>query len=108
MRVYHREKVHEVYADFLAINEDTFSAGAGNLIPISRGMASTSPLAVQAFERSISATLAALLALKRRPSQIRYAAGSPLARRSAMEVSSRVAADGIFDFQRREGKFYLH
>ncbi len=76
-------------------------------MPISLGMASTSPLAVQAFERSVSATLAVLLALKRCPSQIRYAAGSSLARRSAMEVNSRVSADDIFDFQRREGKFFL-
>lgn len=59
------------------------------------------------FERNVNGIVAALLAMKRRPSQIRYQGSSPLARKVAMAVSSVVEKDDVFDLRRQEGPMLL-
>eukprot|EP01041_Mallomonas_annulata_P010076 gene10076-20996_t len=100
------KQVQEYYADFLAINEDFFQIGAPNSIMLSSTTSRTLE-AGSVFERNVSGILAALLALKRRPSQIRYTAQSDTARRVSAEVISQIERDDVFDFRRQEGPLLL-
>jgi vacuolar protein sorting-associated protein 45 len=102
-------QVQEVYADFSPINEDLFHAGVLDSMRMGQGtlqLQSGAPLPI-AMQRSIGTVLSVLLALKRKPCAIRYSASSSAACRVAMEVSTRIAGDGIFDFRRREGPLLL-
>jgi vacuolar protein sorting-associated protein 45 len=99
-------QVNEYYADVLAINEDLFQLGVDNSLILSSGSART-PKANVIFERNVQGVLSVLLALKRRPSQIRYQERSESARRLATEVQGRIDRDDVFDFRRQEGPLLL-
>lgn len=99
-------QVNEYFADVLAINEDLFQLGVDNSLILSSGSART-PKANVIFERNVQGLLSVLLALKRRPSQIRYQERSESARRLATEVQARVDRDDVFDFRRQEGPLLL-
>lgn len=64
-------QVHEYYAEFCAVNEDFFSANC----PDSLQLALPRPpaMAKTLFSRNRDAVLSVLLALKKKPSTIRYA-----------------------------------
>ncbi|CAM9134583.1 unnamed protein product [Discosporangium mesarthrocarpum] len=98
-------QVQEYYAEFCAVNEDLFSVNCPNTLQLSlpRPPGSSKEL----FARNKQALLAVLLAIKRRPSQIRYAASSPSARQLAMEISKSMKEDQIFDFRRQQGMTLL-
>ncbi|CAM9781056.1 unnamed protein product, partial [Phaeothamnion confervicola] len=90
-------QVQEYYADYQAINEDLFVAGTRRMALCS--LPNPPEEATALFGRNVKALLATLLSVKRRPSQVRYAATSGLARQLASEVVSQMQADGIFDFR---------
>lgn len=77
-------QIQEFYADFIPIDPCLFSLNSQRLIS-------------QSNSRPVSALLSVLLALKVRPSAIRFTASSPATRGFASEVSTRMAADVIFD-----------
>ena len=89
----------------MAINEDLFHLGLDNSISLSS--ASQTIQSGLIFERNVNGIIAALLALKRRPSQIRFQGASPLARKLAMAVTSVVEKDDVFDLRRQEGPLLL-
>lgn len=99
-------QVQEYYADFSAINEEFFHLGIENSISLSAPLSRTLETS-NIFDKNINGVLAFLLSSKRRPSHIRYQAGSELARRVASELSSRIDRDDIFDFRRQEGPMLL-
>ena len=99
-------QVQEYYAEFLAINGDFFHLGIDDSLilssPIGRGAE-----AQRIFARNVSGVLSVLLALRRRPSQVRYSASSDLARRLSQEIVTRMDHDDVFDFRRNEGPLLL-
>lgn len=100
------KQVQEFYADFIPINEDFFHLGAENSISLSSPLSRTLESS-QIFDRNINGVLSVLLALKRKPCQIRYQGGSELTRRLATDITSRIEKDDIFDFRRQEGTMLL-
>ena len=99
-------QVQEYYCDVLAINEDLFQLGVDNSLILS-SPSSRTPKANVIFERNVQGVLSVLLALKRRPAQIRFQERSEAARRLATEVLGRIERDDIFDFRRQEGPLLL-
>mmetsp|Transcript_3148 Transcript_3148/g.4872 ORF Transcript_3148/g.4872 Transcript_3148/m.4872 type:complete len:566 (-) Transcript_3148:157-1854(-) len=99
-------QVQEYYAEFLSINDDFFHLGVGNSLVLSSSVG-RSLEAGRIFERNVHGILSALLALRRRPSQIRYQAASDLARRVASEIVTEIERDDVFDFRRQEGPLLL-
>ncbi|CAM9706238.1 unnamed protein product [Chrysoparadoxa australica] len=99
------KQVQEYYADFLAVNSDLVSGG----IPHSLKLNLPNPPhgCRRLFEQNVDAVLSLLLAMKKKPSQIRYSSSSAVARKLAAEVSSQISSDGIFDFRRHEGPLLL-
>lgn len=79
------KQVQEYYADFMAVNDDFFQLGIDNSLILS-SKASRTLESGQIFDKNLNGILAVLLALKKRPSQIRYQAASELARRYAGDV----------------------
>ena len=100
-------QVQEYYADFMAINEDFFQLGIDNSLVLSS--ASRTLESGQIFDRNLNGVLSVLLALKRRPSQIRYqtSGSSNLARRMATEILNKIETDEIFEFRRQEGPMLM-
>lgn len=98
--------VQEYYADFMAVNEDFFHLGAENSIslssPRSRSLASS-----HVHDRNVNGVLSVLLALKRKPSQVRYQGSSDLARRITSDIVARIEKDGIFDFRKQESTLLM-
>lgn len=97
--------VQEYYADFLAINEDFFELGLDRSLSLSSGARTLESGSI--FDRNVQGVISGLLAVKRRPSQIRYAAQSDVARRLAAGVISQIERDDVFDFRRQEGTLLL-
>lgn len=100
-------QVQEYYGDFLAVNEDLFHLGIDNSLMLSAANSSRSLEASRIFETNVKGVLALLLALKRRPSQIRYQGASDLAKRTASSVLDQIENDDIFDFRRQDGPLLL-
>ncbi|CAM9217961.1 unnamed protein product [Choristocarpus tenellus] len=98
-------QVQEYYAEFCAVNEDLFSVNCPNGLQLS--LPRPPPAAKELFASNRQALLSALLSLKRKPSQIRYAGSSPTARQLAMDVSKHIQEDQIFDFRRQQGLLLL-
>lgn len=99
-------QVQEYYAEFLTINDDFFHLGIDDSLvlssPIGRGAE-----AARIFSRNVDGILSVLLALRRRPSQIRYSSASDLARRVSQEIVNRIEGDDVFDFRRSEAPLLL-
>lgn len=89
-------QVQEYYSEFLAINEDFFHLGLENSLVLGPGM-----------ERNTHGILSFLLAMKRRPSQIRYQSASDYSRRIAENIVTAIEADDVFDFRRSDGPLLL-
>eukprot|EP00607_Mallomonas_marina_P010321 CAMPEP_0182419884 /NCGR_PEP_ID=MMETSP1167-20130531/4229_1 /TAXON_ID=2988 /ORGANISM="Mallomonas Sp, Strain CCMP3275" /LENGTH=562 /DNA_ID=CAMNT_0024595025 /DNA_START=86 /DNA_END=1774 /DNA_ORIENTATION=+ len=100
------KQVQEYYADFLAVNGDFFQLGIDKSMMLSTTAARTME-SNSIFERNVQGVLSGLLALKRRPSHIRYASHSEVARRIAAEVIAQIERDDVFDFRRQEGPLLL-
>lgn len=98
--------VQEYYADFMAVNEDLFVLGAENSLSLSSPK-SRSLTSGQIHDRNVNGVLSVLLALKKRPAQIRYQGESDLARRIASDIAICIEKDGIFDFRKQEGPLLL-
>jgi vacuolar protein sorting-associated protein 45 len=89
-------QVQEYYSEFLAINEDFFHLGLEHSLILGPGM-----------ERNTQGILSFLLAMKRRPSQIRYQSASDYSRRVAESILTAIEADDVFDFRRSDGPLLL-
>lgn len=100
------KQIQEYYADFMVINDDFFQLGCENSISLSSSLSRTLESS-RIFDRNVKGVLSVLLAMKRRPSQIRYQASSDLARRISNEIVTTVEHDDVFDFRRQEGPLLL-
>lgn len=100
-------QVQEYYGDFLAVNDDLFHLGIDHSLALSGPNSSRSLEASRVFEQNVKGVLALLLAVKRRPSQIRYQGASDLARRMAASIQDQIENDDIFDFRRQDGPLLL-
>lgn len=92
------KQIQEYYADFAAVNEEFFHLGITNGLVLSSPLSRTLE-AAQIFERNVNGILSALLATKKKPSQIRYQGGSDLAQRVAGDVVTQIERDDMFDFR---------
>ncbi|CAM9099310.1 unnamed protein product [Hapterophycus canaliculatus] len=99
-------QVHEYYAEFCAVNEDFFSANCTDTLQLALPRP-PSPSRKLLLSRNRDAVLSVLLALKKKPSTIRYAGSSSTARELAMDISAQIQADQIFDFRRQQGPVLL-
>lgn len=99
-------QVQEYYADFLAVDEDFFHLGVDNSLSLS-SPSLKSFNSNQIFDRNVTGLLSLLLALKTKPSQIRYQSSSDLAMKFGQEISDRMDKDDVFDFRRKEGPLLL-
>ena len=95
------QQVQEFYADFLPINRDLWTLQCRHTLAmtVSAGTSWAPKHAVQ-YERNLQGLQAMLLALKRRPSAIRYAAASPCAEELARDLQDAIEQDEIFHFRR--------
>jgi vacuolar protein sorting-associated protein 45 len=102
-------QVQEYYGDFLAVNDDLFHLGLDHSLSLTSSASSSarSLEASRVFEQNVKGILAVLLAVKRRPSQIRYQGASELAKRTASSVLDQIENDDIFDFRRQDGPLLL-
>jgi vacuolar protein sorting-associated protein 45 len=89
-------QVQEYYAEFLAINDDFFHLGLENSLVLGAGV-----------DRNTQGVLSLLLAMRKRPSQIRYQAASDYSRRIAENILTAIEADDVFDFRRSDGPLLL-
>lgn len=99
-------QVQEYYADFCAINEDFFHLRQDKSLVLSSSMSRTLESG-KIFDRNVQGILAVLLAIKRRPSQIRFQESSELARRIATDIVTQIERDDVFEFRRQEGPLLL-
>lgn len=95
-------QVQEFYADFLPANADLWTLQCRHTVSmtVSAGTSWAPKHAVQ-YERNLQGVCSMLLALKRRPAVIRYAAHSPCAEELASDVHETIGADELYHFQRR-------
>mmetsp|Transcript_8333 Transcript_8333/g.13509 ORF Transcript_8333/g.13509 Transcript_8333/m.13509 type:complete len:580 (-) Transcript_8333:67-1806(-) len=98
-------QVQEYYADFVAVNEDLVTLNQRHALTLLQETASVS--GETQLSQNVAAVLSLLLALKKKPSQIRFPARSGACRQAAAEVAAALAADGIHDFRRQEGPLLL-
>lgn len=99
-------QVQEYYADFLAINDDLFHLGIDNSVMLSSSNSRTME-AGKIFRRNVDGILSLLLAVKRRPTQIRYQSTSDVARRIASDIVTSIEHDEIYDFRRQDSGLLL-
>ena len=99
-------QVQEYYADFCAINEDFFHLRQDKSLVLSSSMSRTLESG-KIFDRNVQGILSVLLAIKRRPSQIRFQESSELARRIATDIVTQIERDDVFEFRRQEGPLLL-
>jgi vacuolar protein sorting-associated protein 45 len=91
-------QVQEYYAEFMAINEDFFHLGLENSLVSGAG---------GGVDRNAQGILSLLLAMRKRPSQIRYQSSSDYSRRISENILSAIEADDVFDFRRSDGPLLL-
>ena len=100
-------QVQEYYADFCAINEDFFHLRQDKSLVLSSVMHARTIESGKIFDRNVQGILSVLLAIKRRPSQIRFQESSELARRIATDIVTQIERDDVFEFRRQEGPLLL-
>jgi len=101
------KQVQEYYADFLPINEDLLTLQCRSTLAMSVAAGTSwAPKFATQYERNLQGLQSMLLALKRQPSCIRYAASSPCAEELAKDLHDSIRADEIFHFRqpRRRGQ----
>ena len=91
-------QVQEYYADFMPVNEDFFHLGIQRSLILNAPRLSRSAEGLEVFDRNVAGILSLLLALKKKPSQIRYQSSSDVAQRVAKEVTTKMDRDDIFYF----------
>lgn len=91
-------QVQEFYCDYISVNDDFFQLGIDNSLSL-KGVIGRSAATTQILERNVSGILSVLLALKRRPSQIRFQGHSDVAKQIATVVEARIERDDVFDMR---------
>lgn len=94
------EQVQEFYADFLPLNEDlaTLQCRSTLAMTVAAGTSWAPKYATQ-YERNLQGLQSMLLALKKQPRCIRYAASSPCAEEVAKDLHDAIQGDDIFHFR---------
>jgi len=93
-------QVQEMYADFLPMNADLWTLQQRSLaMSVAAGTSWAQRYAVP-FNRNVQGLQGMLLAIKKQPSCIRYAAHSPAAEELARELHESIQGDDIFHFRR--------
>mmetsp|Transcript_8410 Transcript_8410/g.11054 ORF Transcript_8410/g.11054 Transcript_8410/m.11054 type:complete len:577 (-) Transcript_8410:43-1773(-) len=94
-------QVQEFYADFLPLNSDLWTLQSRHsIIMTTAAGTSWAPKYRIQYERNVQGLQNMLLAMKKQPSVIRYAASSPCAEELAKDVFDSIKADDIFHFRR--------
>lgn len=89
-------RVEEFYADFLAINRDSF------VIPFPRNVISSSHLEGNAYTRIAEGLAASFVATRRKP-LIRFNSQSPLTKRVAADLASVLKSDlELYDYRHKD------
>ena len=102
-------QVQEFYADFLPINEDLLSLQSRHTLAMTVAAGTSwAPKYAAQYERNLLGLQSILLALKKQPSCIRYAAHSPCAEELAKDLHDAIQADDIFHFRRPSRSGGLH
>lgn len=91
------KQVQEFYCDFLPVNDDLFHVGASNSLLLSSPPGRTLDRA-STFDKNLNGLTAALLALKLKPTRIRYQGASELARNLALKLQQRTTDPELFQF----------
>jgi len=99
-------QVHEIYADFLPVNQDLLSLNCRNTLPLTAAAAAATEQAPDAalYQRNLAGLQSMLLALKRQPAAIRYQKSSACACRLAGDICESIRSDQIFHFRRGSGR----
>lgn len=94
-------QVQEYYADFLPANSDLWTLQCRHTLAmtVSAGTSWAPKHAVQ-YERNVSGVAAMLLAIKRHPVSIRYAAHSPCAEELARDIHDTIQNDELYHFRK--------
>lgn len=104
-------QVQEFYADFVPINEDLWTLQMSRYslaMTVAAGTSWAPKHAVQ-YERNLQGLQSMLLALRKQPACIRYAAHSACAEELAKDLHDAIEADDIFHFRRStKGSGGLH
>lgn len=103
-------QVQELYADFVPINEDLWTLQMSRYslaMTVAAGTSWAPKHAVQ-YERNLQGLQSMLLALRKQPTCIRYAAHSACAEELAKDLHDAVEADDVFHFRRNKGAGGLH
>lgn len=96
-------QVQEFYADFYAVNPDTFTLNLGGTLALSRPKSLYSPSDELSLKRCTAGLLALLLSFKVKP-YVRYVASSDAAASIAREVAGTVGGEReLFTFNRTGG-----
>jgi vacuolar protein sorting-associated protein 45 len=94
------QQIQEFYGDFVPINEDLLTMQCRNTLAMSVSAGTSwAPQHAHLYERNVKGLQAMLLALKRRPSMIRYARNSACAEEIAKDLHDAIQADQIFHFR---------
>mmetsp|Transcript_23742 Transcript_23742/g.67091 ORF Transcript_23742/g.67091 Transcript_23742/m.67091 type:complete len:598 (+) Transcript_23742:372-2165(+) len=97
------KQVQEFYADFCPINEDLLTCECRNTLAMTVAAGTSwAPQHAHLYERNMQGLQGMLLALKRQPAAIRYAASSPCAAEVAKDLNEAIQADDIFHFRRQQ------
>lgn len=94
-------QVQELYADFIPMNADVWSLQQKATIPMTMAAGTSwAPQHATHYERTLQGIQSMLLALRRQPACIRYAAHSPCAEEIAKDLAEAITGDDIFHFRR--------
>ena len=102
-------QVQEMYADFVPMNADlwTLQDAQSLAMTVAAGTSWAPKYAVQ-YERNLQGLQSMLLALKKQPTCIRYAAHSPCAEELAKDLQEAIQGDDIFHFRSNKRNGGLH
>lgn len=101
-------QVKELYADFLPMNTDLWTLQQPSLAMTVAAGTSWAPKHALQYDRNQQGLQAMLLALKRQPATIRYAAQSACAEELAKDLHDTIKEDEIFHFRANSSNSGLH
>jgi vacuolar protein sorting-associated protein 45 len=92
--------IYEYYADFLPCNNDLWTLQCRNTLSMTMSAGTSyAPQHATQYERHITAICHMLLAMKKRPSYIRYASHSPCAEEMARDIYDVIQNDDRYYFR---------
>jgi vacuolar protein sorting-associated protein 45 len=92
------KQIHELYADYLPINEDLYHLGLSSGI-VAAAKVNTALGKIGLVEQHTKGIMSFLLSMKRRPSDIRYQSKSLICRKVAEKIQQHLHRDDLFHFR---------